>query len=59
MKHIAADGVSILVVEQFAHEVLGVADIAAIMLHGKIQFTGDPAEVGAALGRAYLGGSVA
>ena len=33
--------------------------LAAIMLHGKIEFTGDPAEVGAALDRAYLGGSVA
>ncbi len=59
VKKIAQDRVSILIVEQFAHEVLGVADTAAIMLHGKIEFTGDPAEVGAALDRAYLGGSVA
>ncbi|HVI23918.1 MAG TPA: ABC transporter ATP-binding protein, partial [Myxococcales bacterium] len=36
VKRIAADDVSILVVEQFAHEVLGVADVAAIILHGKI-----------------------
>ena len=55
---IAADGVSILVVEQFAHEVLGVADLAAIMLHGKIQFEGPPTEVADALQDAYLGGSV-
>ena len=34
VKRIAADDVSILVVEQFAHEVLDVADIAAIILHG-------------------------
>jgi ABC-type branched-subunit amino acid transport system ATPase component len=59
VKRIAQDRVSILIVEQFAHEVLGVADTAAIMLHGRIEFTGDPAEVGAALDRAYLGGSVA
>ena len=32
---VAAEGVSILVVEQFARTVLGVADYAAIMLHGQ------------------------
>jgi len=59
VKRIAADDVSILIVEQFAHEVLGVADVAAIMLHGRVQYRGDPAEVGAALEAAYLGGTVA
>ncbi len=59
VKRIAADDVSILIVEQFAHEVLGVADVAAIMLHGAVEFTGAPAEVGPALDRAYLGGSIA
>ena len=43
---------------QFAHEVLGVADTAAIMLHGKVEFIGKPTEVGEALDRAYLGGAV-
>ena len=42
VKRIAADDVSILVVEQFAHEVLDVADVAAIILHGKLQFEGPP-----------------
>jgi branched-chain amino acid transport system ATP-binding protein len=55
---IAATGISILVVEQFAHEVLGVADVAAIILHGKVQFEGSPPEVADALQDAYLGGSV-
>jgi len=59
VKRIAADDVSILIVEQFAHEVLGVADVAAIMLHGRVEFSGAPAEVGPALDRAYLGGSIA
>jgi branched-chain amino acid transport system ATP-binding protein len=59
VKRIAAEDVSILIVEQFAHEVLGVADVAAIMLHGRVQYRGDPAEVGAALEAAYLGGTVA
>jgi branched-chain amino acid transport system ATP-binding protein len=58
VKRIAAEDVSILIVEQFAHEVLGVADIAAIMLHGHVEFSGPPAEVGPALDRAYLGGSL-
>jgi branched-chain amino acid transport system ATP-binding protein len=55
---IAAEDVAILIVEQFAHEVLGVADAAAIMLHGRIQYSGAPAEVNDALQRAYLGGVV-
>jgi branched-chain amino acid transport system ATP-binding protein len=59
VKKIAADRVSILIVEQFAHEVLGVADTAAIMLHGRVEFVGKPTDVGEALDRAYLGGSVA
>ncbi len=52
---IADEGTSILVVEQFAHEVLGVADVAAIMLHGRVQRTGAPAEIGDELTAAYLG----
>ena len=58
VKRIAESDVSILIVEQFAHEVLGVADIAAIMLHGRIEFLGEPTEVGAALQTAYLGGAI-
>ena len=58
VKRIAADHVSILIVEQFAHEVLGVADTAAIMLHGRVEYVGAPTEVGEALDRAYLGGAV-
>jgi branched-chain amino acid transport system ATP-binding protein len=51
----AASGVSILVVEQFAQAVLGVADIASIMLHGRITRTGPPAEIAEELADAYLG----
>ncbi len=53
---IAATGVSILVVEQFARTVLGVADLAAIMVHGQIRTVGTPAEVEDELSAAYLGG---
>jgi ABC-type branched-subunit amino acid transport system ATPase component len=52
---IAAEDVSILIVEQFAHEVLNVAETAAIMLHGSIQLTGQPHQIADELDAAYLG----
>ncbi|MBA2325330.1 MAG: ATP-binding cassette domain-containing protein [Actinobacteria bacterium] len=52
---IVAEDVSILIVEQFAHEVLDVAQTAAIMLHGRIDYTGAPKEIGEQLDAAYLG----
>jgi len=55
---IAKDGVSILVVEQFARVVLHVADIAAIMVRGRITATGPPAELETELASAYLGASL-
>ena len=53
---VATEGVSILVVEQFAQTVLGVANTACIMVHGKIARVGTPAELGDELTSAYLGG---
>ena len=53
---VAATGVSILVVEQFARTVLGVADVAAIMVHGTIERIGPPSEIEDELSSAYLGG---
>lgn len=53
---IAAEGVSILVIEQFASTVLGIADQAAIMVHGRVVAVGPPAEVESTLSTAYLGG---
>lgn len=55
---LARDGLSILVVEQFAQAVLGVATRAAIMLHGRIEQVGDPAELAALAAAAYLGGEM-
>ena len=52
---LAADGVSILVVEQFARAVLGIADVAAIVTHGRVTSVGRPADVEAELSAAYLG----
>ena len=51
-------GVSILVVEQFAHIVLGVADLAVVMVQGRITAAGRPAEIEAELSSAYLGANL-
>ena len=56
VSHIARSGTSILVVEQFARTVLGVADVAAIMVNGQIRRVGRPDEVEHELSAAYLGG---
>jgi branched-chain amino acid transport system ATP-binding protein len=55
---IAASGVSIIVVEQFAQAVLGVADLAAVLVHGRIGALGSPTEIEAQLSTAYLGATV-
>jgi branched-chain amino acid transport system ATP-binding protein len=54
--NVARSGVSILVVEQFVQTVLGIADVAAIMLHGQVAFAGSPDQLGDVLSDAYLGG---
>jgi branched-chain amino acid transport system ATP-binding protein len=51
----AREGVSILIVEQFAQAVLGVADHALVMLHGHIARSGAPVEIAEDLAAAYLG----
>jgi branched-chain amino acid transport system ATP-binding protein len=55
VRQIASSGLSIVIVEQFAHEILGVADLAGIMLHGRIVETGTPAQIADDLTGAYLG----
>ena len=54
VRSIAAGGVTVLLVEQFAETALGVADRAAIMLHGRIAYEGTPAEMADAAETAYL-----
>ena len=53
---VAGEGISILVVEQFAQAVLGIADRAAIMVTGEVARVGTPAEMQSELSSAYLGG---
>jgi branched-chain amino acid transport system ATP-binding protein len=49
------DGVSVLLVEQFAHAALQLADRAAVMVNGVIAFDGTPADVRAHVASSYLG----
>lgn len=52
---IAAGGVSVLIVEQFARAVLAAADRAALMADGRVVRVGTPAEIESELTGAYLG----
>ena len=54
---IAAEGVSVLVVEQFARRALAVAQYAVVMVGGRVVAVGEPADVEAELSAAYLGGA--
>jgi branched-chain amino acid transport system ATP-binding protein len=54
--HLVAEGISVLVAEQFARTVLPIADVAAVMLNGRITAVGSPADIAADLSTAYLGG---
>ncbi|WP_296603875.1 ABC transporter ATP-binding protein [Nocardioides sp.] len=53
---LAAEGISILVAEQFARVVLPIADTAALMLGGRVVKVGRPADVEDELSTTYLGG---
>lgn len=54
---IAASGVSVLVVEQFARRALAVAQYAVIMVGGRVVAMGEPADITDELSAAYLGGA--
>ena len=51
---LAAEGLAILVVEQFAATALEVASWAAVMTHGRIELEGPPADVAPAVADVYL-----
>ena len=59
VRGLAAEGISILLVEQFARVALPVADYVAIMLHGKVARAGEPGDIVHDLQEAYLGGGSA
>jgi branched-chain amino acid transport system ATP-binding protein len=51
---LAANGVTVLVVEQFAQVALAIATRAAVLVEGRIVLTGSPAEAAQAAAGAYL-----
>jgi branched-chain amino acid transport system ATP-binding protein len=53
---VATEGLSVLVVEQFARIVMDVADWAAVMVQGRVAVTGRPRDLEDTLSAAYLGG---
>lgn len=57
VSEIAASGVSVVVVEQFARTALRVADYAAVLRGGRIVGSGEPQEIEALLSELYLGGA--
>jgi branched-chain amino acid transport system ATP-binding protein len=52
---LAAEGMALLVVEQFARTILPLANRAAIMAHGVITHVGSPQEIEQTLSASYLG----
>jgi branched-chain amino acid transport system ATP-binding protein len=56
---IAADGVAVILAEQFASTALGVATHVAVVVQGRIVCSGTPDELPADLTQAYLGGAAA
>jgi branched-chain amino acid transport system ATP-binding protein len=52
---LSADGMAVLMVEQFARTALAIADFAALMVHGEITAVGQPADLDDAVAEAYLG----
>ena len=57
VRGLAVEGISILLVEQFARTALAVADYAAVMTQGRIAMVGQPADVADFVSEAYLGGA--
>jgi branched-chain amino acid transport system ATP-binding protein len=56
---VASDGVSILLVEQYAHMAMAVADYVAVMAHGRITAMGEPGDMEEDLRNAYFGTAAA
>ena len=53
---LASDGMTVLLVEQFARTALAIADYAAVLVHGEVQAVGQPADM-EDVAVAYLGGN--
>ncbi len=52
-----SESIAILIIEQFAHDVLGVATKAGVMLHGRLVTIGTPDEIASTVSDTYLASS--
>jgi branched-chain amino acid transport system ATP-binding protein len=57
VRQLAEEGITILLVEQFATTALRVADFAAVMTQGRIVAVGEPQDIQDRVSEAYLGGA--
>ena len=57
VRALAAEGITILLVEQFANTALKVSDFAAVMSSGRITAVGEPQDIEEHVSAAYLGGA--
>jgi branched-chain amino acid transport system ATP-binding protein len=57
VRQLAEEGITILLVEQFATTALRVADFAAVMTQGRVIAVGEPQDVQDQVSAAYLGGA--
>jgi branched-chain amino acid transport system ATP-binding protein len=57
VRQLAEEGITILLVEQFATTALRVADFAAVMTQGRIVAIGEPQDIESQVSEAYLGGA--
>ena len=56
LQRLAAEGAALLVVEQYVHQVLEMADLVYVLNRGRVAFAGQPSEIDAdALAEEYLG----
>jgi branched-chain amino acid transport system ATP-binding protein len=54
VRALAAEGTTIVVIEQFAHDILGFADQAVVLQHGRVVRTDTPASIAKDLAELYL-----
>ena len=57
VRQLAEEGITILLVEQFANTALAVADFAAVMTQGRVTAVGQPQDIVEQVSAAYLGGA--
>ncbi len=57
VRQLAEEGITILLVEQFATTALRVADFAAVMTQGRVIAVGEPQDIAEQVSEAYLGGA--